>query len=118
MGFVSDEDENEKWELDTQAYVETYTKKIIITGKDDIEYLYRLSLISEDEPCKKCGGIKFRYLAEMWDDQKGWTPLPQYEGNYHCSNDICDEDGLKPNEFEKLFRSIQQNAKNIDLDKV
>jgi hypothetical protein len=116
MDFASEVNEDENWELDTRAYVETYTKKIILTGKEGIEYLYRLSLISEDSPCKKCGGIRFRYLAEVWDDQKGWILLPQYEGNYHCSNDVCDEDGLKPNEFERLFISIQKNVKNIDLD--
>ena len=113
MEFVN---EDENWELDTEAYVETYTKNIILDGRDGTEYMYRLSLISEEEPCKKCGGIRFRYLAEIWDEQKGWIQLPEYDGNYYCSNDVCDEDGLKPHEFEKLFLSIQQNDKNIDLE--
>ena len=116
MDFLNGENGDNNWELDTQAYVETYTKTIILTGKDGIETKYRLSLISEDEPCKKCGGIRFRYLAEVWDEQNGWIQLQEFDGNYHCSNDICDEDGLKPREFEKLFRSIRQNVKNIDLD--
>jgi len=116
MEFLNGENEENKWELDTQAYVETYTKTIILTGRDDIETTYRLSLISEEGPCKKCGGIRFSYLAEVWDDQNGWIQLQEFDGNYYCSNDVCDEDGLKPHEFEKLFRSIQQNAKKIDLD--
>jgi hypothetical protein len=113
MEFVNEE---EKWELDTEAYVETYIKTITLTGSYGTEYTYRLSLISEDEPCKKCGGIRFRYLAEIWDEQNGWIQIPEYDGNYYCSNDICDEDGLKPHEFEKLFISIQQNSKNIDIE--
>lgn len=116
MEFHNGENEDNNWELDTQAYVETYTKSIIITGKGGIETTYRLSLISEDEPCKKCGGIRFRYLAEFWDDQNGWIQLQEFDGNYYCSNEVCDKDGLKPHEFEKLFRSIQHDTKNIDLD--
>ncbi|KYC45038.1 MAG: hypothetical protein APG12_01487 [Candidatus Methanofastidiosum methylothiophilum] len=116
MGSVSGELEEGKWELDTQAYVETYIKEIILVEKEGIENRYRLSLISEEGPCKKCGGIRFRYLAEVWDDQNGWVRLNEFDDNYHCSNDVCDEDGLKPREFEKLFRSIRQNAKRIDLD--
>lgn len=116
MEFLNGENEEDNWELDTQAYVETYTKTIILTGRDGTETTYRLSLISEEEPCKKCGGIRFSYLAEVWDEQNGWIQLPEFDDNYYCSNDVCDEDGLKPHEFEKLFRSIQQNMKDIDLD--
>lgn len=112
MEFV---DEDDKWELDTQAYVETYRKEIVLT-EGEIEYIFRLSLISEEGPCKKCGGIRFSYLVEFWDEQNGWVHLPEYDDNYFCSNDVCDEDGLKPNEFERLFRSIQKESKHIDLD--
>ena len=118
MEFIGEKDDYSKWELDTQAYVETYTKKIVLTGKDKIEFIYRLSLISDEYSCKRCGGIRFSYLVEVWDDLSGWIPLPEYDGNYYCSNHSCDEDGLKPVEFEKLFRSIQKKAQRIDLDKI
>ena len=116
MKFVKEENEDDNWEMDTQAYKETYTKKITLIGGEGDEFTYRLSLISEEEPCKKCGGVRFRYYAEFWDAQNGWIHLPEYDGNYYCSNDVCEEDGLKPHEFEKLFRKIQQGEQNIDID--
>lgn len=116
MDFDSRENESDKWELDTLAYVETYRKEIILTGRNGIEYTYRLSLISDEGPCRKCGGIRFSYLVEVWDEQNDWVHMPEYDENYFCSNNICDEDGLKPNEFERLFRSIQKESKYINLD--
>ncbi|MCC7572022.1 MAG: hypothetical protein KO464_01375 [Candidatus Methanofastidiosum sp.] len=110
------ENVEDNWEMDTQAYTETYTKKITLTGGDGEEIKYKLWLISEGKPCKRCAGVRFRYFAEVWDDQNGWIHLPAYDDTYYCSNHHCDEDGLKPSEFEKLFQKIQQNAKRIDLD--
>lgn len=106
-------DGDDKWELDTQAYVETYRKEIILK-ESNIEHRFRLSLVSEEEPCKKCGGIRFIYLVEVWDEEKGWIHLHEYDDNYFCSNEICNEDSIKPHEFERFFRSIQKESKYKD----
>ncbi len=115
MAFFEIGNPDDKWEMDTQAYTETYTKKITLAGKGGEEFTYKLWLIAEDETCRKCGGVRFRYYVEIWDFQNGWLHLPAYDDNYYCSNE-CEEEGLKPIEFEKLFRKIQKGAENINLE--
>jgi len=111
-----DSNRNDNWEMDTLAYKETYTKKITLAGRDGKKYTYKLWLIAEDKPCGRCAGVRFRYFVDVLGINNEWIHLPAYDDNYYCSNHDCEEDGLKPLEFEKLFRKIQQGAENVNLD--